>query len=206
MQNKKQILLHDTFYHIYNRANGNENIFITEGNYAFFLKQFKQYIHPIAYLYCYCLLPNHFHFLIQIKSENELNNFFNKEKGNLTFLKFQNLEKLTSKQFSNFFSSYTQALNKEQGRKGSLFMKNFKRKKIENKQYLYKLVHYIHYNPIEAGLCQHLSEWRYSSYNAICFDANTLIKKEQVIEWFEDLENFKFIHTLKPKELEIVFD
>lgn len=206
MQNKTQTLQQNAFYHIYNRANGNENIFMTEGNYAFFLKQFKQYIHPIAHIYSYCLMPNHFHFLLQIKKEKELNSFFNKKKGNQTFLKCETLEKLTSKQFSNFFSSYTQAFNKQQGRKGSLFMKNFKRKRIENKQYLYKLVHYIHHNPIEAGLCQHLNEWKYSSYNAICFDANTLIKKRQVIEWFEDLENFKFMHTQKPKELEIAFD
>ena len=200
MQNKTEVLQPETFYHIYNRANGNENIFITDENYTFFLKQFKQYIHPIAHTYCYCLMPNHFHFLISLKNKSEL------QIASSTFPKFETLEKFVSKQFSNFFSSYTQALNKQQGRKGSLFMKNFKRKKIENKQYLYKLVHYIHHNPIEAALCKNLSEWKYSSYNAICSDATTLIEKVKVIEWFNDLENFKFVQKQKPKELEIIFD
>jgi REP element-mobilizing transposase RayT len=206
MQNKTATLQPDSFYHIYNRANGNENIFTTGENYIFFLKQFKQYILPFTHIYCYCLMPNHFHFLIKVKSEKELNNFFNTEKNNSTFLKPKTLEKLISKQFSNFFSSYTQAFNKQQSRKGSLFMKNFKRKKIENRQYLYKLIHYIHHNPIEAALSKSPDEWKYSSYNAICSEAPTLIDKETVIGWFEDSENFKLIHTKKPKELEIVFD
>ncbi len=155
-------------------------------------------------------MPNHFHFLVEIKTKKELTAFFQNEKPNLeldsTFPKFETLEKLISKQFSNFFSSYTQALNKQQGRKGSLFMKNFKRKKITSKEYFYKLVHYIHYNPVDAQLCKNLNEWKYSSYNAVCSNANTLIQKEKVIEWFEDLDNFIFIHKQKPKELQIVFD
>jgi REP element-mobilizing transposase RayT len=195
MQNKTEVLQPYAFYHIYNRAIGDETIFTTESNYLYFLKQYKLYIHPIANTYCYCLMPNHFHFLIQIKKEEELEKIFKKD-----------LTGLVSQQFSNFFNAYSKAFNKQQNRKGSLFIRQFKRKKIENKQYLYKLVHYIHHNPIEAGLCQNLSEWKYSSYNAICSDATTLIEKEKVIEWFDDLENFKFVQKQKEKELEIVFD
>lgn len=215
MQNKTEILSPNTFYHIYNRANGNENIFTEHGNYLFFLNKYKQYISPICNTYCYCLMPNHFYFQVEIKTENELIAFFQKEKPNLnlltgslsqTFSKFETLEKLISKQFANFFSSYTQAFNKQQKRKGSLFIKNFKRKKITSKEYLYKLVHYIHYNPVDAGLCNNIYGWKYSSCAAICSNSKTLIQKEKVIEWFDDLDNFKFIHKQRPKELDIVFD
>ncbi len=210
MQNKTEILSPETFYHIYNRANGNENIFRDHGNYLFFLGKYKHYLSPICNTYCYCLMPNHFHFLVEIKTEDELIAFFQKEKPgfdlNSTFPKFETLEKLISKQFSNFFSSYTQAFNKQQGRKGSLFIKNFKRKKIINREYLIKLVHYIHFNPVEAHLCDKANEWKYSSYKAICLNSITLIQKEKVLEWFDDLENFKFIHKHKPKDLKIEFD
>lgn len=87
-----------------------------------------------------------------------------------------------------------------------MFIKNFKRKKIANKQYLLKLLHYIHYNPIEAQLCKKLSDWKYSSYNSLLKQSPTLLQRQKVIEWFEDLDNLKFIHKQKPKELHIVFD
>ena len=163
MENKLEVLQPDAFYHIYNRANGSEKLFITDENYVFFLRKYKEYISPICHTYCYCLMPNHFHFLIQIKSQQELTLFFNQKTslnyndsnnadGLKAFPKFKTLEKLISKQFSNFFSCYTQALNKQQNRKGSLFMKNFKRKKVRDTPYLLQLIKYIHYNPIEAKL------------------------------------------------------
>jgi len=63
-----------TTYHIYNQANGSENLFKENENYRYFLQQYKKYIHPIAHTYAYCLLPNHFHFLLAIKGERELKN------------------------------------------------------------------------------------------------------------------------------------
>lgn len=209
MQNKIEILQPDTFYHIYNRANGNENIFITNENYSFFLKKYKQYISPICNTYCYCLMPNHFHFLIEIKSEKEIINFFSKQDSDLNSLNptgFENLSGLLSKQFADFFNSYSKAFNKQQQRKGSLFMRPFKRKKIINKEYLMKLVHYIQFNPVEAGLCKKASEWSFSSYNGLLSESPTLLERKTVINWFEDPENFIFIHKQLPKEMNIVFN
>jgi len=59
------------FYHIYNRGNNRENIFIEERNYILFMKQYSRYIFPVADTYAYCLLRNHFHFLVRIKTEQE---------------------------------------------------------------------------------------------------------------------------------------
>ncbi len=209
MENKTEILSPDTFYHIYNRANGNENIFTELENYRFFLNKYKQYISPVCNTYCYCLMPNHFHFLIEIKNKDELIHFFLQQNPDLklaSFFTFERLGKLMSKQFSNFFSSYTQAYNKQQKRQGSLFMKNFKRKKVIDKNYVYKLIHYIHYNPVEAGLCKKVDEWSFSSFNSILSKNPTLLKRDEVINWFEDNDNFIFIHQQLPKELTIMFD
>ena len=60
------------YYHIFNRAIGDEKIFRTEENYKFFLQRFYDYILPIGAIYCYCLLPNHFHFLIRILPLNQI--------------------------------------------------------------------------------------------------------------------------------------
>jgi putative transposase len=46
------------FYHLYNHANGNENLFRKDENYLFFLKKFAFYINPVADTYAYCLLLN----------------------------------------------------------------------------------------------------------------------------------------------------
>jgi putative transposase len=83
-------------------------------------------------------------------------------------------------------------------------MKNFKRKHITDKSYLLKLVHYIHHNPIEADLCENPSDWKFSSYNSILSNKETLINRNEVLLWFNDAENFKFIH--KSKVLSIILD
>ena len=73
MQDYKSNLSQDCFYHIYNRANGNEKLFASDDNYIYFLKQYNYYISPIAKTFAYCLMPNHFHFLVQIKPIANLN-------------------------------------------------------------------------------------------------------------------------------------
>lgn len=47
------------YYHIYNHANGNKNLFLEEDNYIFFLNKYYKFIDPIADTFAYCLMPNH---------------------------------------------------------------------------------------------------------------------------------------------------
>ncbi len=189
----------DCVYHIYNRANGSEPIFLSDENYRFFLAKYSKYISPITDLFAYCLMPNHFHFLVRVKGEKELDAIFR------AFPKFGTLEKLLplslllSKQFSNLFSSYTQAFNKVEGRKGSLFMKNFKRIKVTDERYFAKLVHYIHYNPIEAGLAENLKVWKYSSYPSFFSKKPSAVRRGEIIAHFGDLQNFIYCHQSPPQ-------
>jgi REP element-mobilizing transposase RayT len=60
------------FYHIYNHANGSDNLFREEENYYYFLRKWKKYIHPIADTVAYCLMPNHFHWLVKVKDRELL--------------------------------------------------------------------------------------------------------------------------------------
>jgi len=64
-------------YHIYNHANGSENIFREEENYRFFLQQYDKYLGGVVDTYAYCLMPNHFHFLVGVKDPLDLPGFKN---------------------------------------------------------------------------------------------------------------------------------
>ena len=62
-----QPLQPDTSFHIFNHANGFENIFRKEENFYYFLEKYRLYISPIAETYAYCLMPNHFHLVVRIR-------------------------------------------------------------------------------------------------------------------------------------------
>jgi REP element-mobilizing transposase RayT len=180
----------EKFYHIFNRGNNRENIFKEEENYHYFLKQYEKYLSGVVDTYAYCLMPNHFHFLVKIKGIKSI----------------ETPSRLTpvEKGFKDFFISYAKSINKRYNRVGSLFQYKFKRKVIENDKYLRNLVLYIHQNPIEAGFCNEPKEWKFSSYNSILANSSPLVKKQEVIDWFEDKENFKYCHKALV-ELEVNF-
>jgi len=211
MRNTSPEIEPDCYYHIYNLANGSERMFLSDENYRFFLRKYVEFLNPIVNTYCYCLMPNHFHLLVQIKSEAELVEFFSARKGKalptleeLCKLKQKTLSLLVSKQFANFFSSYTQAFNKQQNRMGSLFMKNFKRIKITDEKYFKKVVHYIHYNPVDAKLMSDPARWEFSSFSTVLSTNETFLKRDELIEWFHDLENFKVVHQYESNGGELI--
>ncbi len=73
-------LIANNMYHIVSRATGNEKLFVEPENYLFFLKRFDKYITPVADTFAYALLPNHFHFLVQIKPYDHLFELYKKRK------------------------------------------------------------------------------------------------------------------------------
>lgn len=66
------LLQPDTSYHIYNHANGGDDLFREEENYYYFLRKWKRYVQPIADTYAYCLMSNHFHTLVRFKDRELL--------------------------------------------------------------------------------------------------------------------------------------
>jgi phytoene dehydrogenase-like protein len=57
--------------------------------------------------------------------------------------------------YAKLFNSYAQAYNKWNESRGSLFERPFKRKQVENIQYMKRLIIYIHQNPVHHGFCEH---------------------------------------------------
>lgn len=61
-------LLPGESYHIYNRGNEKRTIFFQEDNFRYFLKRYHYYVKDFMDTYAYCLLDNHFHLCVKIKS------------------------------------------------------------------------------------------------------------------------------------------
>ena len=131
------------YYHIYNHANGDEILFKNDNNFRFFLKKYNFYISPIADTFAYCLMPNHFHFLIRIKE-----NIFSADKTSEVLKTSEVSKEKISNAFKNLFISYTKAYNKSYNRQGSLLRPKFHRKKITSEQYLKQAITYVHLNPV----------------------------------------------------------
>ncbi len=99
--------------------------------------------------------------------------------------------------FKHFFNAYAKYINKKHNRHGSLFERPFKRKLIESGVYLKQVLVYIHNNAVHHGFCEHPFEYSWSSYHTCISTGKTKINREEVLEWFGDVENFKYVHDKK---------
>jgi len=141
MDIRSQNLEPDCYYHIFNRGINSDRIFETNDNYSYFLKQFSKYILDVADVFAYCLMPNHFHFILKIKSKEELDSFAKTtiKTSNINNDGLHSTQNIASKQISKFISSYTQSYNKVHNRHGGLLERPFKRKEIASEEYFEKL-------------------------------------------------------------------
>jgi REP element-mobilizing transposase RayT len=207
---KRIPLEYGKFYHIYNRGINGDRIFFGKENYLHFLKLYEIYINSIADTFAWCLMSNHFHFLIRIKDEEQIG-FLNPENGktkdydnkwktffpdkDYTKYNISDLKKpIPNKQFSHLFDAYAKAYNKRFNRFGSLFEKNFERKNIDNERYMRNLILYIHNNPVKHGITSSTIEYPCTSYLSILSKKVSNLKREQVLSWFENSENFEYSH------------
>lgn len=182
-------------YHVVSRATGNELLFKEQDNYRFFLRRFEKYISPVAEIYAYALLPNHFHFLIEIKPYEVLLQLCYSNKKLVPESKLQELlQTFVMQQFSNLLNSYSKAFNKKYNRKGSLFMDYLRRVQIADDEQFLATVFYIHKNPVHHGLCKNIQDWRWSSYNDILSDTATKIERQKITDVFEGREKFIAYH------------
>jgi len=188
-------LLPDNIYHLFNHAIGKEKLFTSEENYLYFLRNYAEHVKNICDTYCYCLLPNHFHFLIRIKDENAITAHFKiiKKKESPAFDN-ELISDFIMERFSNWLNGYTKAFNKLNGRKGALFIDYTKRSLIDKDESFSKLIHYIHVNPIHHGLIKQINKWKYSSYNSILSNGKTLLLRDEVLEWFGGRDEFIKFH------------
>ena len=185
--NRTEILEFNKFYHICNKAVGNELLFKNENDYFFFLKKLERFLLPAVEIYVYCLLPNHFHLLIRTKSEQEIIQSQKRIKKTI-------INDIFHLAFKNLFISYSKSFNKTHKRYGRLFVQPYKRILVEDEEYIITLINYIHRNPIHHGYVTHYSKWKYSSYNSCLSDKPTKINREAVLSFFTSKQDFIKFH------------
>jgi putative transposase len=186
------------YYHISNRGNNREAILFEERNYRHFLHLYARYVEPVADTYAYCLLRNHFHLLVRIKSQDE--------QTPQTFEVRNQTSKVlsASQQFSNWFNAYAKAINKAYARSGGLFERPFGRIAVTSDAYFAQLVVYIHHNPQKHGLVDDFRDWPYSSYHALVSAKPTLLKRDDVLKWFGGASGLATLHQHEALERHIV--
>ena len=165
-------------FHIYNQGNNRGKLFYEEKNYEYFLIKLKKYVLPYTDILAWCLMPNHFHLMVYIR-ETEKRIFYDK------LSKTYKIRSLNDS-IGILLRSYTRAINKQEGRSGSLFRNGTKavainslkslmptlaitqntlllRSILTEKQYPQICFNYIHLNPVRAKLEKNPNDWKYSS-------------------------------------------
>ena len=151
------------YYHIYNRGAGRQPIFAEERNYAYLLRLLKEVSAECEVtVVAYCLLPNHYHWLLRQEGETAA--------GRVP---------------ARVFGSYTQAFNRAYQRTGTLFEGPYKALAVETDSYLMTLCSYIHLNAVHHGLVRRPEQWAYSNYlEWIEERPGTLVDRELVRDYF----------------------
>jgi putative transposase len=170
MPRRQVILQTGNYYHVYNRGNNRQLIFFERDNYIYFLRQLRNHlIENGVDLIAYCLMPNHYHLLVYLKTD-----------------RFSQL-------MQSFTLSYVKALNKRYQRVGSLFQGRFEAIHVDREEYLLHLTRYIHLNPVRANIVEKAENWEFSSYQEyIDMRRGALSKIDEVRSHFNSADDYRY--------------
>lgn len=206
-RNVVKTYIENGFYHIYNRGFEKRKIFLDKNDYLVFTHLMRRCLdqelkvnpdgiintHSIANeadLICYCLMPNHFHFLIK-----------------------QNTKDAVTKFLRRVLTSYVMYFNKKYQRQGGLFQGKPRGVLIQNESYLLHLSRYIHLNPFEANPKKPLESYPYSSYQVFLNkEGPSWVKPSEILGFFKSArsislkdfisyQNFVENHKRDPKDI-----
>lgn len=174
------------FYHVYNIGNNRETIFKEDCNYDFFMRRLHYYVGGLVHIHAYCLMPNHFHLLIEVPIENHHHTLPFGKSGLSTI----------QRAFKNFFTSYAKSINRAYGRLGSLFKTKCPFKPIHDDFQYRTTMAYIHNNPVKAMLCEEYENWEHSSFASIKMQKLSVANVDRALLHFGGLEEFLNFHDL----------
>ena len=192
MPSRSVPFVNEEYYHIFNRGVAKMPIFNNAFDYKHFINTFLYYQvegpkprfsffrkKPIALknnvkivdIICYCLMPNHFHFLLRQKKEDGITEFVGK--------------------ISN---SYTRYFNVKNKRIGPLLQGEFKSVYVESNEQVLHLSRYIHLNPLIGYVAKELNEYRWSSYPEYLGLTDEICSKDEVLGQFKSVKDYeKFV-------------
>ena len=192
-------------YHIYNQGNNRRKIFFNTKNYYYFLRKVKTYISPYCDILAWCLMPNHFHFMVLVR---EVEMPLSAIQG-FTSSETLNKKRTLNQSIGIILRTYTRAINKQEKFTGKLFREKTKAEclncpngvtpnffiekggtsiNIQNSEIQYPQVcfNYIHQNPVKANLVSIETDYEFSSARdyAVIRDGK-LINKKVAFEYID---------------------
>lgn len=201
---RKVVLANDQIYHIFNRGIDRQTIFNTKWEYnrAFETLKFyrfanlpfrlsrllnlpendRQYIirdlnqnnEKLVDIIAFCLMPNHFHFMLKQLKDNGISKFI-----------------------ANFTNSYTKYFNTKHERIGHLFEGQFKAVLVETNEQLIHLSRYIHLNPVSSFIIktEDLGKYKWSSLQEyLKVSKESVCQKDIVLDQFQSFKEYnKFV-------------
>ncbi|MGA9397233.1 MAG: hypothetical protein WBV22_03145 [Anaerolineaceae bacterium] len=181
----------DTWYHIHSRGVNRGDIIFEDRNYDYFMALLEHHICPVADVFAYCLLRNHFHLLIRVKEGNDI-----KKEGEATSgeVSSSDVETLPSRAFSNLLNAYSKAINRGYHRSGSLFQHPFGRRMLTSESQIWAVMAYIHQNPQRHHLVADFRDWERSSYQILAGDLPTFLERDEVMDWFGGRKQYLAMH------------
>ena len=154
-------------YHVMLRGINRMVIFSENDDRQMFLNLLQHQIAEDFKVYCYCLMDNHIHLLLESPALSE--------------------------HIRRIATSYAMWFNNKYGRCGHLFQDRFKSEIIETEDYLLQCFRYILQNPVKAGICQYSSQYRWNSYACYYSPNNTFISGKFLYAFFDskkDMDEF----------------
>jgi len=191
---RKTPFVNKEHYHIYNRGVDKRDIFKDEEDVERFFQSMQEFntVHPVGSLYensfkkdkvknqpaklveivCYCLNPNHFHFVLEQVADNGISEFMKRLGG-----------------------GYTWYFNNRHKRGGSLFQGRFKSVHISSNPYLLHLGSYVNLNNRVHKLGGPTAKFVKSSWDEYMGkykgDKREICKKDMILEQFKNVEDYK---------------
>ena len=131
----------DTIYHITARGVERRLIFLSSEDKQYFLSTTLAALRAAGCsLLAHCLMGNHFHYLVAT--------------GNLGL----------SSPMHSILTRYAVRFNAQNERDGHLFQARYFARPCLDLRYLHRVIAYIHFNPVRAGLAKHPADWSWSSH------------------------------------------
>jgi len=136
-------------YHIYNRGFQKQQIFFCEKDYLRFLAGVEVYLAEFSsvQLYAFCLLPNHFHFILSTALEEDREGFMRKVQQS--------------------YAMYLKTKYRDEIPRGQVFEGRYNARPIENENYLSRCFTYVSYNAIKHELVTNIVDWPWTSLHQI---------------------------------------
>ena len=157
------------YYHIYNRGARRVSIFREARNYAYVTRLMQQVATQSQLtILAYCLLPNHYHWLVRQDGEEPA--------GTLP---------------RRVFGSYSQAYNRAYHESGTLFQGPYSARLIDSDTYLLHVCRYIHANPVKHGITDRIDAWPFSNYcEWLGQGSGTLVDRQFIRAYFDTPQQY----------------